>query len=138
MPRYQIRITQNFDRPVDEVFARLADHDNLKHVFKVPVRRIRDGQGDPNGVGSVRRLGLGPLAVEETVTALARNRSIDYRITKGGAPLRNHRGSLRFAAAPGGSTVHWSIDYEVPLPLVGALVRAVLNSRISAGLRGLN
>ncbi|TAL17124.1 MAG: SRPBCC family protein [Aquabacterium sp.] len=137
MPRYQIRITQSFARPVDEVFARLADHDNLRSVFKVPVHRIRDGKGDVNGVGSVRRIGMGPLAVEETVTALARNRSIDYRITKGGAPLRNHRGSLRFSSTPGGSTVHWSIDYEVPLPLIGALVRAVLNSRISSGLRGL-
>ena len=123
-------------KPVEVLFDELADHDRLRRVFGVPVRRIRDGEGEPNGVGSVRRLGVGPLGFEETVTAVEPHRSIEYRITRGAGPVRNHRGRLDFESVGAGSRVTWTIDYDM-LPIVGTALQAVLARVIKRGLRKL-
>lgn len=121
--------------PLSELFCALADHENLSRVFGVPVRRIHDGPGGPNAVGSVRRIGPRPLGVEETVTALETDRRIDYRITRGGFPLRNHRGRLEFAAAQTGSQVRWTIEFDTWLPVTGTLLRMALGHAIGRGLK---
>ncbi|HEX4873090.1 MAG TPA: SRPBCC family protein [Nevskiaceae bacterium] len=134
---HQIRLVHTSTLPLAELFDRLADHNRLQAVFGIPVRRIRDGQGDPNGVGSVRRLGVGPLAVEETVTGLEPQRSIDYRITRGGFPLREHRGHLQFEPLAVGSRVEWSIQFESALPLAGTALKLLLTLAIGQGLKRL-
>ncbi len=135
MAQQIVQIVQDFSKPLTEVFAVLSDHNQLGKVFGIPVRRVRDGDGEVNGVGSVRRIGLGPLAVEETVTALSPNRSIDYRISKGGGPIRNHRGKLEFSGSNRGARVAWTIQFDSPLPLVGPVVRLVLSQGIRLGLK---
>jgi len=133
--RQKIEIVQDYDKPVAEIFGRLADHHQLGRLLRVPVRRIRDGAGAPNGVGSVRRIGVGPLAIEETVTALSPNRSIDYRISKGGYPIRNHSGRIEFSGSDRGARVAWTIQFDSPLPLVGPALKLVLGQAIRLGLK---
>lgn len=131
-----LRITQSSSRPLTELFEALADHNRLSAVFGIPVRRVRDGAASPNGVGSARVLGLFvPLGVEETVTALVPDKSIDYRISRGGFPIRNHQGRIEFAERDGRSLVTWTIRFDSALPLVGTLVRQVLSIAIRRGLR---
>lgn len=135
MSQQRIDVVQDFGKPVEEVFAYLADHNNLTRVFGIPVKRVRNGQGDVNGVGSVRSMGFAPLAVEETVVGVVPNQSIDYEITRGGGPLKNHHGRLTFTKTASGSRVQWSITFESPLPLVGPMVRQVLQQGLTMGLR---
>lgn len=135
MAQQRIDVVQEFRQPVEEVFAYLADHNNLKKVFGIPVKRVRDGMGDVNGVGSVRSLGFAPLAVEETVVGIVPNQSIDYEITRGGGPITNHHGRLSFTKTAAGSRVQWSITFDSPLPLVGPVVRQVLKQGLTMGLR---
>lgn len=135
MSQQRIDVVQEFRKPVEEVFAYLADHNNLTRVFGIPVKRVRDGQGDVNGVGSVRSMGFAPLAVEETVVGVVQNQSIDYEITRGAGPLKNHHGRLTFTKTATGSRVQWSITFESPLPVVGPVVRQVLKQGLSMGLR---
>jgi hypothetical protein len=137
MAHHTVEVVYASVRPVQELFVELADHDRLRRVFGIPVRRIRDGEGDLNGVGSVRRLGVGPLGFEETVTAIEPHRSIEYRITRGAGPVRNHRGRLEFSSVGTGSRVIWTIDYDT-LPIVGKLLQAVLAGAIKRGLGKLD
>ena len=130
----KIELVQDSSKPVQEMFAALGDHNQLGKVVGMSVRRIRDGEGDINGVGSVRRLGF-PLGIEETVTAFEPNRSIGYRISKGGFPIRNHSGRIDFAAVNGGSRVTWTIEFDSALPLAGQMVRFLLSKAIGAGLK---
>lgn len=136
MAHHTVEVMHASARPVRELFAELADHEQLSRVFGVPVRRIRDGESEPNGVGSVRRMGSWPLRLEETVTAIAPQRSIEYRITRGGGPVRNHRGRLEFASVGTGSRVTWTIDYD-SLPIVGSAVQAMLSRALERGLAKL-
>lgn len=136
MAQHQVRVTRDFSLPVEDVYAVLADHNRLSKVLGVPVKRIRDAQGDDvNGVGSVRLIGFGPLGIEETVTAATPNRTIRYRISKGGAPIRNHSGELSFSKTAEGSRVHWAIDFDSAVPVAGSVVKLVLTVAINAGLR---
>jgi hypothetical protein len=132
---HRIQITHASQLPVAALFDALADHGRLGKVFGAPVRRIRDGDTEPNGVGSVRRIGFGPLAVEETVTAFERNRSIDYRITRGGFPIRDHRGHVAFAETGSGSRVDWTIEFGSHLPGAGAVLAFLLERAIRMGLK---
>lgn len=134
MPRYQIVINQDFNRPVDEVFEQLADHNRLSQIFGIPVKRIRDGVDTPNGVGSTRRLGPWPVGVQETVTALTPSQSIDYRISRFGGPVRKHSGHIEFAPTDTGSRITWTIDFSA-LPVLGGLVSKALEEGLGRGLR---
>ena len=130
----RIVISRDFDIPVERLFNALADHNNLKNVFGIPVKRIKDGIDDVNGVGSVRALGLGPLATEETVVDVEPNVSIDYEITKNGGPLMNHHGRIDFSSRGGrGSSVTWTITFD-SWPVVGTVVAKVLETAITRGL----
>lgn len=133
MAQQHIEVVQEFSKPVEEVFAYLADHNNLSKVFGIPVKRIRDGKGDVNGVGSVRALGFAPLATEETVVAIEPNELIEYTITKNGGPLQNHYGRMVFSKTARGSRLEWTITFD-SLPVLGTVVNKVLKTGITRGL----
>ncbi len=135
MSHHHLRIEQYFHHDCAAVFARLSDHDQLQTVFGVPCRRLRAGDAELNGVGSVRRIGIWPLAVEETVVAQQAERRIDYRISRGGGPLRAHRGQIEFLAQDGACQVVWEIWFESPLPGVGVLLERLLAGAIRRGLK---
>ena len=58
----QVRIDHCFSSSTAQVFEYLAEHENLAVVFGACVTRVRDGSdGVRNGVGSTRRVKVGPL-----------------------------------------------------------------------------
>ena len=136
MPRLQtVHVEHDFDKPVGEVFAYLAEHENLADVFGAKVTRVKDGSPERNGVGSVRSLKIGPLpAFEETVTAYEKDGRIVYRITKG-SPLNEHEGVMLFTPTPSGGT---HLDYTIKLgskiPGVAAIVKSSLQRDVPKGL----
>lgn len=133
-----IQLTQESSRSVSDLYAALADHDRLGSVLGVPVKRIREGKTAPNGIGSVRRIGIGPVAIEETVVGAVVDKSIDYKITRGGWPVKDHHGRLTFKALPGGrSQVQWRIDLDAVVPGAAVLIKQALSIGIGRGLRKL-
>lgn len=136
MTQQRIEVVQDFGKPVEEVFACLADHNNLSKIFGIPVKRIRNGESDVNGVGSVRALGFPPLAIEETVVAVVPNEVIEYTITKNGGPVQKHCGRMVFASNGRGSRLAWTITFDSP-PVVGTLVGKILRTVFARGLRKL-
>ena len=130
----RVEITQDFTLPVERVFAYLAEHGNLEPIFGAKITRVRDGDAEPNGVGSVRRLKIGPLPpLEETVTAFVPNELIEYKITKG-SPLKDHVGTMRFRSTETGSRLHYVIDFGAKIPGLDRIVRAGLARSISQNL----
>jgi uncharacterized protein YndB with AHSA1/START domain len=135
MRAHHVVVEHRFDKPPEAIFAHLAEHENLAEVFGAKVTRVRDGDGgERNGVGSVRRLQIGPLPpFEETVTEFVPFERIVYRITKG-SPLRGHVGVMSFAPAAGGTLFHYDIRIASPIPGIAPLVRAALTRSITASL----
>lgn len=134
---YSVSVSQTFKAPAADVFAVLSDHNQLSRVFGIPVKRIKNGSDDSNGVGSVRRLGPPPFGVQETVTALEPNQRIDYRISKFGGPVMDHSGSQSFREKGSGSELTWNINFS-SLPILGDGVARLLQAALSRGLAKLN
>jgi uncharacterized protein YndB with AHSA1/START domain len=127
-------VEHHFAKPPERIFAYLAEHENLADMFGAKITRLRDGEGDRNGVGSVRQLQIGPgPAFEETVTEFVPYERIVYRITKG-SPLRGHVGVMKFM--PEGEGTHFDYDIRLasPIPGLAAIVRMQLTRTIKQNL----
>jgi uncharacterized protein YndB with AHSA1/START domain len=138
MRAHHVQIEHEFAKPPERVFAYLAEHENLADVFGSKVTRLCDGDGERNGVGSMRKLQIGPLPpFEETVTDFVVPERIVYRITKG-SPLRGHLGVMTFAATPsGGTRFVYDIRIASPVPGIAPIVCASLTRSITKSLPGI-
>ena len=136
MARHTIEIQETFDVPRSRVFALFADHQRFGRLLGAPVRRIRDSvQAGPNGIGSVRKIGLGPIGLEETVLNFEPDTLIEYSISSL-SPIRNHHGRIRFADTPDGRThLHYTITFEDRIPGTGKLLARALEQGIRRGIR---
>lgn len=124
----------DFALPVDRVYAWLAEHENLGHVFKpIKVTRLRDGD-TRNGVGSARTMALGPLKFTETVTEAVPNERIAYT-SSDGTPLKDHVGVMTFSSKGTGSHLHYTIDFDGKVPGLGFVIARALKGSVPKGLR---
>jgi uncharacterized protein YndB with AHSA1/START domain len=133
---HHVQVEHTFQKPPERIFDHLAEHENLAAVFGAKVTRLKDGDnGVRNGVGSVRKLQVGPAPpFEETVTEFVPSERIVYKITKGG-PLKGHVGVMTFAPTPSGGT---RFDYDIriasAIPGLAPLVKASLTRSIKQSL----
>lgn len=135
-----VDLVQDFSCSVEQLYDYLTVHENLSIIF-VPakVTRIKEGSDMPNGLGSVRKLSL-PLvpSFEETVTLNQPNERVEYRISGGFTPLKNHIGVMRFSSTPQGSRLHYTINFDGKLPLIAPVVGFGLTQGIRRGLKTLS
>jgi uncharacterized protein YndB with AHSA1/START domain len=133
-----VHVERDLSAPVEQVFSHLAEHENLAALFGAKVTRLNDGDTERNGVGSRRRLKLGPLpAFEETVTQYVPNELIEYRITKG-SPLDGHVGTMRFSPdGHGGTHLDYKIRIASKIPGVASIVTRNLTRDVQKGLNGV-
>jgi uncharacterized protein YndB with AHSA1/START domain len=135
MRAHRVHVSYDFAKPPERVFAYLSEHENLAELFGAEVTRVRDGDGERNGVNSVRRLKVGPLPpFEETVHEFVPGERILYRITKG-SPLKDHVGLMEFSALPGGGThLEYNIRIASAIPGLAPIVSAQLTRDVKKGL----
>jgi uncharacterized protein YndB with AHSA1/START domain len=133
---YHFRVTETVRLPAEEIFKRVADHERLGAALGAPLKRTKDGQGDINGLGSVRTIGFWPMEVDETITAFEPPHRIEYRITRG-SPMRNYRGNIVFSGYGPSTEVTWTGEFDTSVPLLGSLVKRVLGFGIGMAVRKL-
>ncbi len=135
----RVRVVQEFTKPVDRVFEYLAEHENLQGLFgPAKVKRLNDGtDGTRNGIGSARELKIGPLpSFVETVTAVVPNERIEYTITAGSSPIKDHYGTMLFSSTPsGGSKLEYTIAFNSKLPGMAGVIAGGLKKNLSDGLK---
>jgi len=130
----RIEIDHDFVQPVERVYAYLAEHENLGPLFGAKVSRVRDGDTERNGVGSVRALRVGVLPpFEETVTEAIPNELIGYRITQG-SPLRDHHGEMHFTPLGTGTRLRYVIEFGAVAPGLDKVIKLGLERSIRAAL----
>jgi uncharacterized protein YndB with AHSA1/START domain len=134
----RVHVVHTFTSDPATVFAKLSEHENLGPVLGAKITRVRDGDTTRNGVGSTRRVKVGPLpAFHETTTAVEPDRLIEYKITQGGA-VKGHWGRQILTPTPdGGTQLDYTIGFDAPVPGVATLVGAILQRTIAKGLPGL-
>lgn len=139
MAKNYAQMNVTFNAPVSVVFAELSDHEKMGKILGAKVKRVKDGKGNVNGIGSVRRLTPVPLAdFEETVTGFEPNKLIEYTVTKG-SPIKNHLGRMVFSESNGKTHLHYTIQFDMKLgiPFSGFVLKTVLEKMITSGLHKL-
>jgi hypothetical protein len=114
--------------PPEVVFAELADPSYIERIapFKVTVTHLRDGEGSRYGAGSIRRIKpwFGP-AYEEKILSVEPGRLIEYTAIKG-TPFNHHHGSYLVEPEGAGTRFTFHLDFSCALPLLGRVIRSVL------------
>lgn len=136
-----IQVTQIFDSAIDNVFELLSKHATYNDVFTpIQVVRVKDSADPerPDGVGSVRRLGLGSFKpLQEEITILKVNERIEYKIIKS-ALIKHHLGIIEFKALSDSKTeVKYTIELQAKAPFVSKLILAQLKLAITLGFKKL-
>ncbi len=138
---HAIQIKKEFNAPVAQVFELLSKHATYNIAFApMQVVRIKDSTDPerPDGVGSVRRMGIGPIKpLQEQITVLEPNQRIEYKIIKN--PLiKHHLGTLEFQQVADNKTlVTYRIELQVRVPFVSKVILAQLKTAIKIGLSKL-
>ncbi len=136
-----IQVKKEFNAPIDQVFDLLSKHATYNVAFApIQVERIKDSNDPerPDGVGSVRRMGFGPVKpLREQITLLEPNQRIEYQIVKN--PLvKHHLGIIEFEVKAVDKTlVTYTIELQTRAPFISKLILAQLKSAIKLGFSKL-
>ncbi|HEY8087403.1 MAG TPA: SRPBCC family protein [Polyangiaceae bacterium] len=113
----RIEVERIVDAPPEEVFARYTDHTGWSAWAGAgKVSLAKEGRPDRNGVGCVRAF-ESALGLQEEVTEFDPPSHMAYRIVRGGFPIKNHRGDVRFEPHARGTRIVWSVEFESRIPL---------------------
>ena len=105
------------EAPPEAVFARFTDHAGwTAWAGTGKVSLAREGSPDRNGVGCVRAF-ESAMGLQEEVIEFDPPRQMAYRIARGGFPIKNHRGEVRFETHPRGTRLVWSVEFASRIPL---------------------
>jgi hypothetical protein len=130
-----VEMNQIFNAPVETVFAEFANHERFGELLGVPMKLIKDGSKEPNGLGSVRQVLLGPLPIlEETVVSYKENELIEYTITSL-SPFKSHLGRLEFKTVNKKTVLNYSISAEPWIPFTELALLKVLELVINNALQ---
>ncbi len=136
----KVYVIHEFDAPIAKVFATLSEHENLSKIFApAKVTRLKDGQDARNGVGSARKLSI-PLTPSfvETNLVYRENELIEYAITSGIAPIKEHRGVMKFIDLGGTRTrLEYTISFKGRVPFIGPIIKLALQDGVARGLKKL-
>ena len=134
-PRRSVRVTRRLDATPEAVFAVLEDHaryDRFNGIRRSEL--VEAGDPDPNGLGAVRWVWLGPFRFEEEVTAFEPPNRLDYLIREvRPLPFRHEGGSIRLSPREGGTDAVWTSSFEIPIPVVGSTIDWVFSSQLERG-----
>jgi len=136
-----IQIKKEFNAPVEQVFDLLSKHSTYNVAFApVQVVRVKDSADPerPDGLGSVRRMGFGPIKpLQEQITLMNVNERIEYKIIKN--PLiKHHLGIIEIEPIDSNKTlVTYTIELQARAPFVSKLILAQLKSAIKLGFSKL-
>lgn len=136
-----IQVKKAFPASIEQVFELLSKHATYNIAFApIQVERIKDSSDPerPDGLGSVRRMGFGPVKpLKEQITLLEPNQRIEYKIIKN--PLiKHHLGIIEFESIGTDKTlVTYTIELQARAPFVSKLILAQLKAAIKLGFAKL-
>ena len=136
--RRSIRVERHLDVPPEALFEILADHARYDRFEGIRLAEVvKPGDPEPNGLGALRRIWIGPLRFEEEITAYEPPSRLDYLIVDlRGVPFRHEGGSIRLSPADGGGTdAVWTSSFEIPIPVLGRALDGAFKLRLERGFR---
>lgn len=95
---------------------------------------VRPGTPEPEGVGALRRFGLGPGGSREKVVAWDPPRHLAYEAVSG-LPVHSYRAEVDLTETARGTEVRWRCEVEPAVPGTGRAIAFVLRRMVSGFAR---
>jgi uncharacterized protein YndB with AHSA1/START domain len=133
--RRSVRVERRLDAPPEAVFEIIADHARYDRFDGIRrAKLVTPGELDPNGVGAVRWVWLGPFRFEEEITAFEPPSRLDYLIKEvKPLPFRHQGGSIRLTPDGNGTDAVWTSSFEIPIPLIGGALDRIFARQLERG-----
>jgi hypothetical protein len=133
--RRSIRVERRLAAPAEALFEIVADHaryDRFDGIRRSELVKL--GNPDPNGLGAVRWVWLGPLRFEEEITVFEPPWRLDYLIEGVKTlPFRHEGGSIRLEPDGTGTHALWTSSFEIPIPLIGGAIDRIFKRQLERG-----
>lgn len=130
----EIVLHQTFNTTPERVWSAITDHEGMAKWTGAEVRIV--ARGDEKGVGTVRRVKIGALRIDEEVTYADAPRRLVYRVIRG-LPVSFHRGEMLVEARGDRTELTWKIMMSSSVPGVVRGSGMVLEPALTRGLREL-
>ncbi|WP_067542596.1 SRPBCC family protein [Nocardia crassostreae] len=122
--------------PREQVFKLFSERDSINATLPIQVSLKKPGAGIPSGVGAQYVLGLAGVGVTEETVELVPGERMVYKVI-GGAPVKNHVGTIVFSDAPGGTRVVYTMVSEPSLSVPGKVLEVGLKGLINVLIGGV-
>jgi hypothetical protein len=134
----EVSVHKRISAPRAAVWARYADHLSWNDWARIGrVRLVREGNPRPNGVGCVRVISSGGISVHEEVISFEPPERMTYRVLRGGLPIRDHLGEVRFEEDGASTLVTWRCRFQSRIPGLAFVWKAVIAAVFRRALDGL-
>lgn len=134
----EIEVEHRYAAPPQAVWDVYTDHASWKDWAGVPQARLaKEGSPNPNGVGCVRELGVGPSRALEEVVDFEPPKRMAYKVVGGIMPIRDHLGEVFFEPDGDGTRIVWRCRFDSKIPGLGWLLRLGITGFFRNALRGL-
>jgi hypothetical protein len=97
---------------------------------------VREGAGEPEGLGAIRLFRTGGLRSYEEIVALEPGRRFGYALDHG-LPLRDYVAYVDLSPVDGGTEIHWHSTFTAKIPGTGWCYRRFLGRFIGRVVAGL-
>ncbi|MFO0681406.1 MAG: SRPBCC family protein [Sandaracinus sp.] len=134
MSIHEAKLELEFGVPPARLWEAITDHEGMAKWTGAKVRLV--ARGDADGIGAVRRVRVGALALDEEVVYADAPRRLVYRIVRG-APVTFHRGEMLVIPTERGSLLRWNIVLVSPVPGFARITARTLELALGRGLREL-
>jgi hypothetical protein len=91
---------------------------------------LRPGRSEPDGVGALRRLAVGPFGSSEEVVVFEPPHHLGYEGRRG-LPVRRYRADVLLDPDGAGTRIRWSGSLDPLVPGTGAVVLAWVRAAVS-------
>lgn len=134
----QVEVERRYSAPPQAVWDVYTNHERWQEWAGIGSSRLESaGQRERNGTGAVRVFGNGPVQAYEEVLEFEPPKRMTYRVLRGGPPMRNHLGEVRFEPDGAGTRVVWSCRFDSAIPGLGAPLRWIVTRVFRTALEGL-
>jgi uncharacterized protein YndB with AHSA1/START domain len=123
---HRVEVERIIEAPPETVFARYTDHEGWSRWAGAgTIALAQEGTPDRNGVGCVREF-RSAGGLREEVIEFHPPEHMAYRVVRGGFPIKDHRGDVRFEPHPRGTRLVWTVEFGSRVPFSEALIAGFL------------
>jgi hypothetical protein len=135
--RWRYELVGRSAAPPSELWSLISEVERWRQwSFLTRTFLLRPGSPDPDGVGALRRLAVGPFGSTEEVVAFEPPSHFAYE-TRKGMPVRHYRADVELEADGDGTRITWRGVLEPSVPGTGPLALAYARGFVARFLRSV-